>query len=392
MLQDVTAELRSEWTQHILPFWSRLKDERHGGFYGKVHVDLKTDHDAPKGGIATSRLLWTFSAAYRTTGLQAHRELADHAYLYLTQHLLDREYGGIYWMSSYDGLPLDTRKHIYAQAFAIYALSEYVRATGSKAALQEAQALFQLIENKGYDATNQAYREEFDRGWQEQPNEMLSENGVMAEITMNTHIHVLEAYTNLYRVWPDPAVRQALEQLLTVMHERIYDPEERRLGVFFDKQWNPLLDLTSFGHDIEASWLIDDTLKTLGLEQSIYADMVAALAYRVAESAIQSDGSLINEQEGSRRDLSRIWWVQAEGMVGFLNAFERTGDSYFLRLVEELWQYTRGHLIDPRPHGEWYWSIDATGTPSSLEIAGPWKCPYHNSRMCIEIIERMSAR
>lgn len=387
---DIKTEVKEHWEAHILPFWSALKDHNNGGFYGRVGNDLQVDHLAAKGGIATARQLWSFAAAYRVTGNEVWRDHAEHAYRFLADHVLDAEHGGLYWMVDAKGEPLDTSKHVYTQSFGVYSLSEYYRATGDESALELAKTLFALIEDQGLNAELPAYKEQFDRFWNEQPNEMLSENGVIADYTMNTHIHVLEAYTTLYRVWPDPQVQAALERLLGILYERVYDKDTKFLGVFFDKQWNSIIHLRSFGHDIEASWLIDETLKVLGLDQHPeYSAMVTDIAYNISHVAVNTDGSLLNEQEGDLVDETRIWWVQAEAMVGFYNAYQRTGDPLFLERVERLWTYTKEHIIDHRAGGEWYWSVDGNGIPDQSEIAGPWKCPYHNSRFCIELIERM---
>ncbi len=388
--EQLRAEIKQEWLEHILPFWMKLRDEQYGGYYGEVNYELEHRHDYPKGGIATARLLWSFAAAYRVTGDPQLAEHAHHAYRFLTGALMDEQHQGIYWSVDYTGQPLDTRKHVYNQAFAVYALSEYYRATSVEAAREQAISLFHLIETTGYDATIGAYREEFDRFWQEQPNEMLSENGVIADITMNTHIHVLEAYTTLYRIWPNAEVKAALERLLLILREHMYDEQKRRLNVFFDRNWNSLIDLTSFGHDIEASWLIDDAMRVIDGEQPSYVDMVIGLANRIAEYAIQADGSIMNEQEQDHIDTTRIWWVQAEAMVGFYNAYQRTGDPTFLEKVAGLWSYTRNYMIDSRPGSEWFWSVGDDGQPGTREIAGMWKCPYHNSRFCIELLERMN--
>lgn len=388
-LHTLGSEIRKEWLEHILPFWGGLKDETNGGFYGQVNADLKIDEQAAKGGIACSRILWSFSAAYRTTGHEIYAEYARHAFQFLARHLIDRQYGGLYWMVDYKGVPTDTRKHIYNQAFAVYALSEYHRASGNQEALDLAKDLYRLIESKGYDAKRQAYKEEFDREWNEQPNEMLSGNGVVAHITMNTHIHVLEAYSTLYRAWPEAVVRESLHNLLSILYHHIFDADRRRLGVFFDKDWNPLVDVTSFGHDIEASWLMDEALDVIGSTNPDYKRMVLDLAYAVSERAVQQDGSLMNEQEGSHLDTSRIWWVQAEAMVGFFNAYQRTGDIQFLEQVFRMWNYTKKNIIDSRPGSEWFWSVNENGRPDQHEMAGPWKCPYHNSRFCLEILNRI---
>lgn len=389
-LNTLTVEIRDEWISHILPFWINMKDDEQGGYYGELDYSLKLDKTAAKGGIANSRILWSFSAAYRYINSQAYADHANHSFRFLKEKLLDPEFGGVYWSVDYQGNPLDTRKHIYSQAFAVYSLSEYYRALHNEEALELAKTLFFLIEEKGYDPEINAYKEEFNRSWEEQPNEMLSENNVIASITMNTHIHILEAYTTLYRVWPDSRVRAALENLLHILHDRMFDAKLGRLHVFFDQHWNSLLDLTSYGHDIEASWLIDDAMQVIGSENPDHKKMIIDLAYSVAKSAIQSDGSLANEREKDHMDTTRIWWVQAEAIVGFYNAYQRTNDPLFMDLVTNIWKYTKDHIIDSRPGSEWVWAVKEDGSHDQREIAGAWKCPYHNSRFCIEIMERMN--
>ncbi|USB32359.1 AGE family epimerase/isomerase [Paenibacillus sp. YPG26] len=389
-MQKLKQEVSQELHEHILPFWSACIDESHGGFYGEVNYELQSNKEADKGGIATSRILWAFSSAYVITGNEKYLPYATHAYKFLRDKVIDSEFRGLYWMVDYKGDPTDTRKHVYTQSFGIYALSEYYKASKDPEALELAKELFLLIEDIGFDKEINAYKEEFDRKWTETPNEMLSENGVMADITMNTHIHVLEAYTNLFKVWPDARVRAALENLLEILYSKIYNAKTKYLGVFFDKQWNSLIDLKSFGHDIEASWLIDQTLRALGLEKPEYIQMVVDIAYNIADHAMQEDGSMMNEQENDHLDKTRIWWVQAEAIVGFYNAYERTQDPRFLELADNLWTYIKNNLIDKRTGGEWYWSIAPDGTPTPREINGAWKCPYHNGRFCLEIIERVN--
>lgn len=390
MMKEFLEEVEMELTEHILPFWMTLKDEQNGGFYGTVDFDLNTHKQADKGGIVTARFLWTFSAAYRVTKNKQYLEYADHLYDFLVNKVCDSEYSGLYWLVDYQGNPKDTRKHVYTQSFGIYALSEYYRATKNEAALELAISLFELIESKGFSKQSNAYMEEFDREWNPAPNEMLSENGILAEITMNTHIHVLEAYTNLYKAWPNKRLKTRLNSLLDVHYKKIYDQESKFLHVFFDKEWNSLLNVKSFGHDIEASWLMDETIKALELNNEDYLKMVIDIAYNIADYAIQVDGSLINEELNEVLDPTRVWWVQAEAIVGFHNAYERTGDQRFLKLVKDLWEYTKKFIIDKRSHGEWYWSVDEKGDPSEKNISDPWKASYHNGRFCLEMMERKS--
>nr|WP_240628539.1 AGE family epimerase/isomerase [Bacillus salacetis] len=366
-----------------------LKDEQIGGFFGEVRYDLSVNHEGDKGGIAASRFLWSFSAAYRHTGSEEYLDCANHAYSFLKNHLYDEEFGGLYWLLDYKGCPLEDQKHVYTQSFGIYALSEYYRATGNEEALKYANKLFDLIEEKGFGADNNAYKEELDRQWNELPNEKLSENGILAEITTNTHLHVLEAYTNLFNASPTERMRERLQNLLDIFYEKIYYKETKFLGVFFDRNWNSILDIQSFGHDIEASWLLDDAIKALGLEEERYNQMVIDIAYNIASTAVLEDGSLANEEVRDERDLTKIWWVQAEAAVGFQNAYQRTNDEKFKGIVEGLWAYISGNIVDPREGGEWYWSVEADGTPTERSVAEPWKTPYHNTRFCLEMMERL---
>ncbi|UOQ85034.1 AGE family epimerase/isomerase [Gracilibacillus salinarum] len=388
-MKQLAMEVKDHLEHKILPFWMNLKDEQNGGFYGEVDYSLQIEKEADKGGIATARFLWTFSSAYRVTNNEKYFEYADHLYAFLRDKLYDRTHKGIYWLVDFRGEPKDTRKHVYAQSFAIYALSEYYRVSQSQEALDLAMEIYHLIEEKGYDKENQAYMEEFDRAWHPVDNEMLSENGVIAEITMNTHIHVLEAYTNLYKASPNQDLKQRLHDLLQVHYKKIYDEQTKFLGVFFDKEWRSLVDMKSFGHDIEASWLMDETVKTINVDDPNYDKMILDIAYNIADYAMREDGSLINEQVNGEYDYTRIWWVQAEAMVGFLNAYQHTDDLKFEQLIIKLWDYIKQNIVDNRENGEWYWSIEANGKPTERSVGEPWKTSYHNSRFCLEFIERV---
>ena len=246
----------------ILPFWMRLKDEEHGGYYGLVDFDLQVDKTAEKGCILNSRILWFFSEAAILTGRADVAACARHAYEWFEAHCFDQEHGGVYWSCDYLGRPLDTTKHTYNQGFAIYALSAYYRLTGELRALTRALEIFRLIENRCTDA--EGYLEAFTVDWQPESNEKLSENGVMAEKTMNTLLHVFEGYAGLYQASRDPSVGQAMRRILEIYADKIYSPELHRQLVFFDKHYHLIIDLYSYGHDIESSWLIDWGCALLG--------------------------------------------------------------------------------------------------------------------------------
>lgn len=385
----IVPQIRDYLTTATIPFWDRLRDAEYGGFYGRVTYDLSVIKDAPKGGIATARMLWFYSAVYRILGLASVKANAEHLYRFLRDCLIDGEYGGIYWMADHRGAPLDTRKHVYAQAFAIYGLSEYFRATGDREALALAQEIFFLVESSGYDRAHTAYGEEYTRDWTPKDNIELSENGIIAPITMNTYLHLVEAYTNLYRAWPDTRVKERLTSLIADFQHRIYNPRERRFDVYFDTEWRPVLDMRSFGHDIEATWLIHDAVTAVRYNDSAILAAIRDVGEAVADTGLDETGYLWNEWVAGDLDRTMVWWPQAEAMVGFLNLYRLTSDTRYQDIVEKLWGCITGTLIDPRPGGEWYWSISPDGVPSREDIVTPWKTAYHNGRFYLVFIERM---
>ncbi|MBS4200435.1 AGE family epimerase/isomerase [Bacillus sp. FJAT-49732] len=388
-MNQLKNEVAIELTEHILPFWLELQDSEYGGIYGLVDYDLNVDKKADKGGIVTARFLWTFSAAYRATGKPEYLKAAKKLFCFLKEKVYDHEFAGLYWLLDYRGNSKDTRKHVYTQSFGVYSCSEYYLASKDEEALELAKTIYFLIEEKGFNRENNAYREEFDREWNEMPNQMLSGNGLIAEITMNTHIHVLEAYTNLYKTWPAPELEERIENLLHILHEKIYIEDTKFLGVFFDKNWNNLINVKSFGHDIEASWLIDEAIKTIGIHNPKFNQMVIDIAYNIAGNAIEEDGALLNEQVDGEIDRTRVWWVQAEAAVGFYNAYERTRDQRFLKLTKDLWNYIKKYIIDERENGEWYSAVNSSGQPKEMNIVDPWKASYHNGRFCLELMKRI---
>ena len=379
-------------TDDLIPFWRGMKDSEYGGFYGYMGYDLAIDRKAVKGCILNSRILWFFSNAFLTLGEDALLKEARHAFLFLKEHFLDREYGGVYWSLSYDGRPEDDTKHTYSQAFAIYALSSYYEASGDREALDMAYQLYELIEGKMRDELG--YKEAFDEAFNEIDNEKLSENGVIASKTMNTLLHVFEAYTELYRVDHNEKVADQIKWMMDIVAEKVYNPELHRQEVFFDEAWNPIIDLHSYGHDIETAWLIDRSVEVLNDEayEKKMSPITQDLTNQIYKVAFDG-ASLANECEKGVVNEWRIWWVQAETVVGFLNGYEKTGRLEYLDAAKKVWQFIKDHLIDRRDGyaagREWYWRVQADGTPDETQpIAEPWKCPYHNGRMCFEVIRR----
>lgn len=389
-LEVLLAKATLEMNERIMPFWMKLKDEVNGGFFGGVDFDLNLLKEAPKGGVAGARLLWTYSAAYRVTKEEAYLACAHHAFEFLKNHLMDQVAPGIFWLVNYAGEPLDTRKHVYSNVFAIYALSEYARATQSDEATAMAISLFEWIEKTGYDPSRRAYLEEFNRNWEPTQNEMLSENGLIAEITTNTHLHVIEAYTNLYKLAPSERLKGRIENLLEIFYTKIWNTETGYLNVFFDKNWQSLIDLKSYGHDIEASWLLDAAMKAIGCTKKAYTEMNVKIAKNIQKNAISPLGLLLNENEQGVENPQIIWWGQAEAIVGFLNAYELTHDVSLLESALTILEGTETYMYDRRPGGEWYWAVDFQGNPIVRDLVEPWKLNYHNGRFCLEVIERLS--
>ena len=390
MMKD---EIKDELLNRVIPFWNDLRDDEYGGWYGLVDSSLNIDKKAVKGVILHSRILWFYSNAYLTLKDPKLLDNAKHAFLFLTEKCYDKEYGGVYWSVNYDGTAHDDMKHSYCQAFFIYALSSYYRASGDKKALDIAYEVMELVEK--HHADDVAYREKLSRDWStELANDELSENGLMADKTMNTTLHLMEAYTELYLADHRPKVLERLKFQLDVTYDKIFDKENNKLYVFFDREMNEIGDIHSYGHDIEATWLTDRALDVIGDEKYAekFRDMDKHIAANIAKIAYDREsGSLLNEVDKGVINRTRIWWVQAESVVGFLNAYQRGyGGKEYLDIAENIWSYIKNNFFDKRPRGEWHSELDENGKPDPKKnIVDPWKCPYHNGRMCLEVLRRL---
>ncbi len=387
MLAD---KCRKELTERILPFWNRLRDDENGGFYGFMDNDLNVDKTADKGVILTSRILWFYSSCYRTLGDEYLLDNARHAYEFLKK-CVDMVNGGVWWMMTYDGKPTDTMKHTYNQAFAIYALSAYYLASKDKTALDLALELFHTVEDKCRDDV--AYLEAMSEDWQIIPNDALSENGLMADKTMNTVLHLIEAYTVLLEACENGEsahIEERLMFLLKIAEDKIFNGGKNCLRVFFDREFNEIGDIHSYGHDIEASWLIDRACEVIG-ERRFMAKW-RFIDLRIAENIYYiafENGAVNNERENDKVDKKRVWWVQAESVVGFVNAFQQGGDKKFLDAADKVFEWIETKQTDKRENSEWWGEVDFDGKPmQTVNMVNPWKCPYHNGRMCIEVINR----
>ena len=391
-IKQLKAEMQQCLQQNILDYWlERMTDHEHGGYYGRIDGHDRLDATAPKGAVLNARILWSFAAAYRVLGKPEYLDAAIRARDYIIDHFIDHEQGGVYWSVDYLGQPLDTKKQTYAIGFAIYGMSELARATGDKQALDCAIALYHDIEKHAYDAVNGGYREALTRDWQPIADMRLSAKDENGSKTMNTHLHVIEPYTNLYRVWPLPELQQSIYRLLDVFSHRFYNTVTHHLDLFFDDEWQGRRNIQSFGHDIEATWLLYETLLVLGDQQAIdrLRPLIASLA-QAADEGLCPDGSMIYERwtDSGETDRQRQWWVQCENIIGHTNLYQYYNDREALDIVFSCWQYVKDHLID-RQNGEWHWAIDDRGNINlDDDKAGFWKCPYHNTRMCLEILER----
>ena len=405
-------EMQDVLQQNILPFWmERMVDRENGGFYGRIDGQGRLHPQAEKGAILNARILWAFAAAYRvmddgTKG--AHETYRSHdSYLtmatrakdYLVEHFIDKEYGGVYWSVDYQGRPLDTKKQFYAIGFAIYGLSEYVRATGDREALDYALKLYDSIEEHALDREHNGYIEACTREWGEIADMRLSELDANYPKSQNTHLHIIEPYTNLLRCLKEQHVDQrradveaSLRNLIDIFTDRILNPETHHLDLFFEMDWTRGAgQLESYGHDIECSWLIHEAALVLGDQQVL--DKVERVVQEVAkasEKGLRPDGAMIHEAnlDTGHVDDDLHWWVQAENVVGWVNIYQHFGDASAFEKAAACWQYIKDNLID-WDGGEWFWSRHPAGTLNTVDDkAGFWKCPYHNSRMCLEILER----
>ncbi|MDR6783814.1 mannobiose 2-epimerase [Pedobacter africanus] len=382
-LATFRAELTTELSG-ILDWWMTYTvDQEHGGFYGKVDNDNIADTQAEKGLVLNARILYTFSSAYSLNGKKAYLTIAQRAFDYLITHFLDTEYGGFYWAVDFTGKPSASKKQVYGQAFVIYALAEYIKIAPNEKALDLAKNTFELLEQYSFDPVNTGYVEALSRTWEALEDLRLSDKDRNEKKSMNTHLHVIEAYTNLYTVWPDNKLKQAIKKLLSNFKDHIIDKSSYHLQLFFAENWEVRSNTFSFGHDIEAAWLLLESATVLKDEGEIRAFQKLALQLtEAAAEGLAEDGGLWEEEAH--------WWPQAEAMVGFLNAWQNSADIRYFQQSVQSWSFIKRHLKNDK--GEWHWGVHRDYTPMAGEDkAGFWKCPYHNGRACIEIIKRLSA-
>lgn len=392
LLKQFKSDLSKELCK-ILDYWIKYSvDEINGGFYGRIDHENRSYPEAPKGSVMYSRILWAFSAAYNYTGKKEYKQIAKRAFDYIIENMIDIDFGGIYWTVDHKGGPLETKKQIYALSFAIYGFSEYYQSSGDEKSLEQAIQLYKDIIKHSYDEVFDGYIEALTRDWKEISDLRLSAKDANERKSMNTHLHILEAFANLYKVWPDQQLRFRIQQIIYIFLLNIIDRKTGHLVLFFDDQWKRKSSTISYGHDIEAAWLIQEAVEIIKDEDLLKeVKSISVLLANAAAEGLDKDGGLWYEYEPIKDHLIREkhWWPQAEAMIGFFNIWQLTGDEKYLLYSMENWRFIERHILDKK-YGEWIWGVYEDGRPMAEEDkTGIWKCPYHNSRSCIEIMRRI---
>lgn len=390
-LNQLQSELSAE-LDSILAYWSKKTiDNQNDGFIGQINSNEEIISDADKGSVLNARILWSFSAAYQKTKNEEHKKIATRAFDFLSNHFYDSEFGGLFWSINSDTTPKDTKNQIYALAFAIYGFSEYYVISKNEKALAIAINLYLRIQKHSYDPVNKGYLEAFTRDWQPIEDLRLSDKDANEKKTMNTHLHIVEAYANLFKVWKDKTLQKDIIELLQTIEKHFINPETGHLHLFFDENWVEKPDVISYGHDIEAAWLLLQCAEISEDENLIanYKKHAIQIA-EVTQEGLDSDGGLWYEFDPITNQLiaEKHWWVQAEALIGFYNAYQLTGDEKYLEIVLKNWKFIKTHIIDQQ-NGEWFWGINKDYSLIEKDKAGFWKCPYHNSRACLELIQRI---
>ena len=389
----LASQFKNELYQNILPFWmEHAPDREHGGFYGGITNDLAIRNDVPRTAVSCTRFLWTFSQAYLVTREEKYLDIAHHAFDYLKTAFWDREFGGLYWSIDQHGQVVRDRKHHYAQAFGIYGFSEYFKATGDEKSRQLANALFDLLDVHALDPKYGGYIEGSARDWSPLSDMRLGVDDLNCQKSMNTMLHIMEAYTNFASISTDDKAAKRLCEIIRLFQDNIISPAHHFL-LYFNSDWSPLSDHISYGHDIEGSWLLLEAAEALGDETLIHEVIPSALglAEAVLQDGIRPDGAIIHEDSPAGLVNPNLeWWPQAEAAIGFYNAYQITGESKFKAAAAQSWDFINRHLVD-QVHGGWFKRLCPDGAVDSQSLkAGPWEGPYHEARMGFEMIKRLS--
>jgi mannobiose 2-epimerase len=388
---ELTTEL-----DNILEYWSKETiDQKNGGFIGQIDCNEHKNFEAEKGSVLNARILWSFSATYSITKNQEHKQIAKEAFEYIINNFYDSEFGGIYWSINPDKTPKDTKNQIYAIAFVIYGMSEYYAISRDEDALKYSILLYKKIQEYSYDPINKGYFEAFTRTWQHIEDLRLSDKDANEKKTMNTHLHIVEGYAHLYKVWKDERLKNDIIELLEVIETHFINKETGHLRLFFDENWIEKPDVISYGHDIEAAWLLLQCAEISGDTALIasYKKYAILLTDATFDGIDPVDGGLWYELEPDDNKLvaEKHWWPQAELMIGFYNAYQLTNNQKYLDVVLKNWEFVKRYILDKK-NGEWIWGINKDYSKIQKDKAGFWKCPYHNSRACIELIRRIKSK
>jgi len=391
ILQQLKTELSAELSS-ILDYWAKNAiDNKNDGFVGQIDSNEKIIPDADKGSVLNARILWSFSASYQVTQNEEHKKIAERAFKCISNHFYDSEFRGLFWSINSDTTPKDTKNQIYGLAFAIYGLSEYYIISKDEKALAIAINLYLTIQKYSYDPVKKGYLEAFTRDWQPIEDLRLSSKDANEKKTMNTHLHIIEAYANLFRVWKNPKLQSDIIELLQTIEKHFINTRTGHLHLFFDENWIEKPDVISYGHDIEAAWLLLQCAE-ISEDENLIANYKrhAIQIAEVTREALDSDGGLWYEFDPKRNKLiaEKHWWVQAEALIGFYNAYQLTRDEKFLDIVLKNWEFIKNHILDQQ-NGEWFWGVYKDYSLIQKDKAGFWKCPYHNSRACLELIQRI---
>ena len=378
--------------KNLLEYWSTVSvDEKNGGYLGHIDNFGNKNYESSKGAVLNTRILWTFSSAFRTTKNPKYKAIAKKQFRFIIDNFWDTENGGLFWELDYQLNPINTRKQAYAQGFGIYAFSEFYRITKDEESLKYCKELYTILEEKFADKTYGGYIEALTKDWQTIEDMRLSDKDLNCPKSMNTHLHILEPYTNLYRIWKSKKLKKNITDLILIFQNKIIDKKTGNFSLFFDMDWSKKSSIISFGHDIEGAWLLHEASQVV--QNEILVKSVQETALKLVDITLQkgiaSDGSVYNEQNGNHIDKDKHWWVQAEAMVGLMDAYQIKPKQQYLTAVYRIWEFIKNHIIDKK-HGEWFWRVDEHGVVIMEENKlGFWKCPYHNSRALMELIERI---
>ncbi len=391
-LGQYKTELQNELFS-ILDYWQQNTiDKKSGGFYGRIDNSNKIYASAPKGSVLNSRILWTFSAAHNLTDKKDYLHTAERAFEYIVNNFFDKLHGGVYWSVDHNGNPSDTKKQIYALSFAVYGLAEFYKCNKNERAKELAIDLYNCIIEHSYDAIHGGYIEALSRDWKEINDLRLSNKDANEKKSMNTHLHVLEGFANLYTIWPNEMLKEKINELIYIFFKHIIDKKTNHLWLFFDEEWNVKSNIISYGHDIEAAWLIQECAEII--DDVNLMSKIEQKSLQLADAAaegLDKDGGLWYEYDGDRNHFikEKHSWPQAESMVGFFNAWQLTGDESYLEKSLNSWNFVKQYIRDTK-NGEWFWGVKENYEVMEEDKVGIWKCPYHNGRTCIELIRRIN--